>query len=214
MTEKPTTTADTTTTDPTTAHAPSGFIPQPTAADWFGELEAIGADMPARDRYTVAGRVLRLAVDWRLRGVRTAFAGLLPKIQYLFREHNVRDATMRDRSLERAMNDVRLRLRHLADISDAELEEAWSTDLKAVCRFIALISGCAVPEKLERQFPLYTEHRLLPRMRDGLGHAMSALRCTVERWDGNGIYGTRADSGDAVTVGLGAAAAGSSGDYS
>ncbi len=214
MTEKSTTTADTATTDQTGAHAPSGFIPKPTAADWFGELEAIGADMPARDRYAVAGRVLRLAVDWRLRGVRTAFAGLLPKIQYLFREHNVRDATVRDRSLERAMNDVRLRLRHLADISDTELEEAWSTDLKAVCRFVALISGCAVPEKLERQFPLYTEHRLLPRMRDGLGHAMSALRCTVERWDANGIYGTRADSGDAVTVGLGAAAAGSSGDYS
>ena len=73
MTEKPTTTADTTTTDPTTAHAPSGFIPQPTAADWFGELEGIGADMPARDRYTVAGRVLRLAVDYQTTNQRTDY---------------------------------------------------------------------------------------------------------------------------------------------
>ena len=179
------------------------FIPRPTATDFFDDLMAITPDMPARERYGVLGRVLRLAVDDRLRGVKTMFAGMLPKIQYIFREHNMREGT-RDRSLEHAVNDLRVRLRHIDTTSDDTLQQAYTTDLKAVCRFIVLMhSPCTVPEKLERQFARVTEHAYRKRATDAAGHVIDVLRCTVERWDGQHIYGTRADNGDDTVIDYG-----------
>ena len=60
--------------------------------DFFSDLSAaVNGGMKVRERYAVLGRVLRLAVDQRLEGVKVCFAGLYPKIQYLVRECRIRE---------------------------------------------------------------------------------------------------------------------------
>ena len=190
------------------------FIPGPSVSDFFDDLCGISPDLSSRERYGVLGRVLRLAVDDRLRGVNQMFAGLLPKIQYVFREHNLREGT-RDRSLERAVNGVRVRLRHIDTVPDRELRLSWPDDLKAVCRFIAMMNGgCAVPEELERQFGRNVEQEFRHRVKAGDGKALAVLRCTVERWDGRLVYGTRGDTGGEVAVDYTTADKYSLGDWS
>ena len=81
--------------------------------DFFSDLSAAAnGGMKVRERYAVLGRVLRLAVDQRLEGVKVCFAGLYPKIQYLVRECRIRENS-KDHTLVQAINDTRNRLRHI-----------------------------------------------------------------------------------------------------
>ncbi len=153
-----------------------------------------------RTKYGVLRRTLLQAVDKRLEGVRVKFAGLLPKIQYLIREYNIRE-NAKYNSLAVAINAVRVRLLHLETLSDEELNTTFAHDLKAVCRFISHIYGdCDIPQQLTALFPIETENKLPERLKSGKGENISALRCTIEGWDESTIKVIRGDNGMSATV--------------
>ncbi len=167
---------------------------------FFETLEEATSLNDIRTKYGVLRRTLLQAVDKRLEGVRVKFAGLLPKLQYLIREYNIRENAKYD-SLSVAINTVRVRLLQLETLTDEELNTTFPHDLKAVCRFISHIYGdCDIPQQLTTLFPKETEHRLPGRMKSGKGENVAALRCTIEDWDENTIKVIRGDNGMSATV--------------
>lgn len=169
--------------------------------DFFSDLSAAAnGGMKVRERYAVLGRVLRLAVDQRLEGVKVCFAGLYPKIQYLVRECRIRENS-KDHTLVQAINDTRNRLRHIETTGDAELEAAFAGDLKAVCKFVSVVyGGATVPNELERHYERETFHTWRRRLKDAEGEALAVLRCTVERWNDTTVFASRSDTGEDVEV--------------
>lgn len=136
---------------------------------FFETLEEATGLSDIRTKYGVLRRTLLQAVDKRLEGVRVKFAGLLPKIQYLIREYNIRE-NAKYNSLAVAINAVRVRLLHLETLSDEELNTTFAHDLKATCRFISHIYGdCDIPQQLTALFPIETENKLPERLKSGKG---------------------------------------------
>lgn len=181
---------------------------------YFDDLAAISPETHIRIKYQTLGRVLFLAIDRRLEGVTVKFAGPLPKIQYLIREYKIRENT-KDHSLAIAINATRNRLRNIDSISDSELTDAYPHDLKAVCHFISYIfEEHKIPESLSEQFPLETEENYLKRLKDDSGKAVDSLRCTIERWDNDYIYATRADDGTVTHISYNKTDRFSNGDWS
>ena len=167
---------------------------------YFDDLAAIKPETEIRIKYQTLGRVLFQAIDKRLEGVTVKFAGPLPKIQYLIREYKIREDT-KDHSLAIAINATRNRLRHIDNISDSELADAYPHDLKATCKFINYIfSGHAIPESLKEQFPTENQTEYLKRLKDDSGMAVESLRCTIEQWDDEYIYIIRSDNGAPAKV--------------
>ena len=104
-----------------------------TATELFDALVRINPTWKVRTKYGVLREVLTVGVDQQLREVTIKMSGLYAKIDYLVKQHQLRQ---NDRSLSFSINDARNRLRYLSVTPDAELESAWSIDLKAVARFL------------------------------------------------------------------------------
>ncbi len=169
------------------------------ATEYFDTLAQIDAAWPVKRRYGVLNTVLIQAVNQKLSGMKEQFAGLFPKIQYLLRayQRSKRD----DRSLVYDINQVRVHLRQLETTDDAQLEQSYPDDLGAVCRFVSLIyDGCPVPQSLMRQIPDASLRHHPERTSTAPSSVIDALRCTVDSWDDQYIYVTRADDGTQVKV--------------
>ncbi len=167
---------------------------------YFESLEEAVKEKDIRTRYNVLRRTLLQAVDTRLKGVKVKFAGLLPKIQYLIREYNIRE-NAKYNSLALAINKVRIRLLKLETLTDEELESTFAHDLKAVCHFISYINeGKEIPQSLVALFPLETEKKLPGRMKDGAGDNVAQMRCIIEEWDDTTITVVRGDNGQTAKV--------------
>lgn len=169
------------------------------ATEYFDTLAQIDVSWPVKHRYKVLSEVLSQAIDQKLTGMKEQFAGLFPKIQYLLRAYvrSKRD----DRSLMYAINQVRVRLRCLETLADTALQQSYPADLGAVCRFISLIyDGCPVPQTLLRQIPDEVAQARPSVTHDNKAGVIDALRCSVDGWDDQYIYVTRADDGTQAKV--------------
>ena len=147
-----------------------------TATELFDALVRINPTWKVRTKYGVLREVLTVGVDQQLREVTIKMSGLYAKIDYLVKQHQLRQ---NDRSLSFAINDARNRLRYLSVTPDAELESAWSIDLKAVARFLELIYNAEAPQALRAQFPLHSERILPQRLRDSDSEVVDYFRCTI-----------------------------------
>ena len=169
------------------------------ATEYFDTLAQIDASWPVKRRYGVLNNVLTQAVNQKLSGMKEQFAGLFPKIQYLLRAY-LRSKSD-DRSLVYDINQVRVHLRHLETQAEADLQQTYPADLGAVCRFISLIyDGCPVPQSLLQQMPDGDVKAHPSASHDNKASVIDALRCTVDQWDDQYIYVTRADDGSQVKV--------------
>lgn len=168
-----------------------------TATELFDALVRINPTWKVRTKYGVLREVLTVGVDQQLREVTIKMSGLYAKIDYLVKQHQLRQ---NDRSLSFAINDARNRLRYLSVTPDAELESAWSIDLKAVARFLELIYSAEAPQELRAQFPLHSERILPHRLRDSDSEVIDYFRCTILRWDETYIYATREDNDQEVRI--------------
>ncbi len=150
-----------------------------------------------RTRYGILREVLTVSVDEQLQSVTVKLSGLYAKIDYLIKQHHIRQ---NDRSLSFAMNDVRIRLNELHKYTDEELLNTWSIDLRAIATFVALISGEEIPETLKAQFPRHTRRILPKRLQGNDGKGLCYFRCTIVRWDNTHIYATREDTDELVRI--------------
>ena len=136
-----------------------------TAGDFFAELETAAA-MAKADigrAYATVGAVFRRAADQRLLHSGIAFAGMFAKVDHLLRECGVRPP------LTYYINDTRVRLRRLNDLSDAARRRHFAHDLKNVCRFVSVVCGGApVPASLAA---------LLPRTDPAPEHGAALAEC-------------------------------------
>lgn len=161
------------------------------------DLVAIATIPDLRTRYRRLEQTLTLAANEFVGDAGISFSGLFSKTDYLLKQHKSR---LNDRTLPLALNDARIRMRQMELIPDKELADAFTTDLKAVARFIALVAGEPVPEALERLFPLHTERHYRQRMRDEAGHKLAVVRGVIESWDDTYIICTREDTGETMRV--------------
>ncbi len=172
-----------------------------TADDFFETLAHIPQSLSTADAYAVINRAFHLSVDARLKGSLIRFSGFFAKVDYLLKQCS---GQMPDRSLPRAVNDLRIRLRGERDrtggqedgsdtktsSSDAERRQL-EADIATLATFIGLIFGVEVPSGLAKKYP-YTRPKTHKRL-VGEGHT---LRVSAVSIDGRCITATREDTGE------------------
>ena len=153
------------------------------AADFYDELRAAVKGTPAakavRRAYWRFQLILGKFLDQRTASSRVIFAGPFAKMDYLLKEHGA------SWQLSRSANDARRRIRHSGDTDDGELGQTWRDDMQALCRFIAVVDGVAVPADLAAMFPKDGGERQTERTRV-LGDSM---RMIVTSWDDTTVTG-------------------------
>lgn len=171
------------------------LISPETVSEYYDELTNIPENLPIREKYAILNKVFNHVIDQKTKGISLKFTGPFSKIQYLIREYGI------DKSLAMAINDTRVRLRHLAEKEESELISCYFIDLKALCKFISNIyEDVQIPESLSRLFPVETEKYTRKRLKDAFGTSIDYVRCVVNEWDDSYIYATVESTGEDIKV--------------
>ena len=178
-------------TSPTAEEALYSYVPD-TDKDFYEALQPIVQQpQPAiKHIYHTLERVLRQAVDGKLRHNKIHFAGMFAKIDYLVKEFRITSQLAID------INGARNRIRNVASTAPDELRKAFRYDLKTICEFVhELYPDTAIPAFLVKFFP---EDRLttVPSRRL-MGNR---LRISVTTYDDKFIYGTAEESGEQIKL--------------
>ena len=147
------------------------------AAELYADLrEAYNSQLPDyRKAYRLLNKVFLKSLNEHTDFAGVRFGGLFAKTDYLLKEHHA------PRYLQRDVNDARVRLRGLRELSNDDLKQNFAYDWKAVCQFVSLLYGVPVPSFLEARFPARRT-----RTRGELKAA--CIRLVVDRWDDSFIY--------------------------
>ena len=153
------------------------------AADFFAEIEhALSLIPDYRRAYRHLNKTFRKCLNQSTSDVKISLVGTFAKTDYLLKENNA------DKVMVRHTNNLRVRLRKQAELSDAELEKWCYYDIRNLSQFIAFIFNAEVPESLVAVFPAEEEELNVPTL---LG---DSIRLIVNSWDNDFIYGTAEDS--------------------
>lgn len=168
------------------AETVSGNIPRPaygqeSALSFFDELASLNPEQDIKSSYQELRRVFRAAVDQKTTFNTLKLNGLYAKIDYLSREYHI------EKSVFKAANNTRDRLKKLSTFSDKELQRCFPIDLKAVCDFIRAVYDEPIPEDLETKLP-----QEIPAETRSTVEA-PVYRIIVSKWDDKFIYGTSED---------------------
>lgn len=168
------------------AETVSGNIPRPaygqeSALSFFDELASLNPEQDIKSSYQELRRVFRAAVDQKTTFNTLKLNGLYAKIDYLSREYHI------EKSVFKAANNTRDRLKKLSTFSDKELQRCFPIDLKAVCDFIRAVYDEPIPEDLETKLP-----QEIPVETRSTVEA-PVYRIIVSKWDDKFIYGSCED---------------------
>ena len=152
-----------------------------TGKDYYEELlRAVELAPDYTAMYHAFSRTFIKCVEQSTAAMDIHLSGTFAKTDYLLKEHH---ANLQQRN---KVNETRVRLRRLAQLTTDDLQEHHLTDLRNLCLFIHLLFNETIPDTLTARFP--AERPITPR-RQLLG---DCLRVIVERWDKDYLYG-RAD---------------------
>ena len=145
--------------------------------NYFEELEHSVDLKPDYNRiYLAYNQVFQKFLNQKTSQTRINFGGPFAKTDYLLKEYKA------SRKLCKTINDTRVRLRKLSELSVSDKEKYYLFDLENICRFIACVCNCSIPNKLESLFP--TE--ALPYFKPTL--IEECVRAIVEKWDDEYVY--------------------------
>ena len=146
---------------------------------------AVGLEPDWRSVYGRYADVLLRFLDQRTAASPLNFSGPFAKMDHLLKEAKAQ------RQLSMAANAARVRIRRRGDVSGDELRESCRHDLKALCRFIALVDGTPIPASVSALLPADDAVRhAAPRL------LTECMRMIVSLWDDDMIYGTIDGYGD------------------
>lgn len=173
---------------------PSGAYEPDSAADFYEDLAKVTQCLPDyRRAYSRLGHVFQRVLDQQAGFSHVQLVGNFAKTDYLLRESEAAPA------LVRRVNDARVRLRKRGTLDVSTIEQYLMTDLGAVCRFVALIFGVAVPEQLTSLYEGAMEES--DSSQKTVMAQEDCLRLIVTRWDGDSLWGhPEADAASEVQV--------------
>lgn len=153
------------------ANLPRPAYGQESALSFFDELDALKPDEDIKSSYQELRRVFRAAVDQKTNFNTLKLNGLYAKMDYLSREYHI------EKSVFKAANNTRDRLKKLSTFSDKELHRCFPIDLKAVCNFIHAIYDEPIPEDLASKLPKEVPVEVRSTVE------APAYRIIVSKWD-------------------------------
>lgn len=163
------------------ANLPRPAYGQESALSFFDELDALKPDEDIKSSYQELRRIFRAAVDQKTNFNTLKLNGLYAKMDYLSREYHI------EKSVFKAANNTRDRLKKISTFSDRELQRCFPIDLKGVCDFIQAIYNEPIPDdlasKLPREVPVEVRSTI----------EAPAYRIIVGKWDNKYIYGSCED---------------------
>lgn len=151
---------------------------QESASAFFEELERAAAEKgKPRKAYARLQAVMTRFLSERTSATGLVFAGPFARMDYLLKGSH---APWR---LVNASNAARNNIRKFRTIPEKSLREAFPSDLKALCRFIAFIDKADIPEELSALFP--------PDVKEEVERHVLAdeMRMIVDSWDDRYVYG-------------------------
>ena len=163
------------------ANLPKPAYGQESALSFFDELALLHPEEDIKSSYQELRRVFRAAVDQKTTFNTLRLNGLYAKMDYLSREYHI------EKSVFKAANNTRDRLKKLSTFSDKELKRCFPIDLKAVCDFIRAVYNEPIPADLESKLP-----QEIPAETRSTVEA-PVYRIIVSKWDDKFIYGTSED---------------------
>lgn len=163
------------------ANLPTPAYGQESALSFFDELALLEPEQGIKSSYQELRRVFRAAVDQKTTFNTLRLNGLYAKMDYLSREYHIK------KSIFKAANNTRDRLKKLSTFSDNELQKCFPIDLKAVCDFIHAVYDEPIPEDLASKLP----KEVPVEMRSTV--EAPVYRIIVSQWDDKYIYGTSED---------------------
>ncbi len=175
---------DTGNTESVSANLPRPAYGQESALTFYDELATLKPDEDIKSSYQELRRVFRAAIDQKTNFNTLKLNGLYAKIDYLSREYHI------EKTVFKAANNTRDRLKKLSTFSDRELHKCFPIDLKAVCDFIHAIYDEPIPEDIASKLP-----RDIPIETKGTVEA-PVYRIIVSKWDDRYIYGSSEDIAD------------------
>ena len=152
----------------------------------MGQLaDAVRLEPDWRSVYNRYADVLLRFLDQRTAASPLNFSGPFAKMDHLLKEAKAQQ------QLSMAANAARVRIRRRGSTPDDELRESCRHDLKALCRFIALVDGTPIPASVAALLPADDAVRTTaPKL------LTECMRMIVTRWDDDLIYGTIDGYGD------------------
>jgi len=150
-----------------------------TANDYYEELaDALSSVPDYADVYRSLGRIFKRMLNENTMYERIKFGGAFAQTDYLLKKCNA------PLGLQKMVNDMRTRLKRFEDrqAQQRELCDNCTADVEALCRFIAMVYGVAVPVEMAKRFPqrkTTATKRLLTE----------EVRFMVDSWDDKFIYG-------------------------
>ena len=159
------------------------------STNFFEEIDVALTKRPNyREGYKILNQVFKNFLNQKIDGIRIIFSGDFAKTDYLLKEYEA------PRSIIKTINDTRVRLRKLNDLTDADLEKNFLVDVKHLCQFIAFIYQTDIPSRLIKFFPTEIIPSYTPLLVDG------CMRCIVECWDDEYVYVRTEDSNDGELI--------------
>lgn len=150
-------------------------------------LDLMHADTPVRQRYPALREVLRRTAEIGVSQSHLQFKGLFAKLDFIVKENHIPAKVAQQVQFTRKMMDG------IGGRSDEELSESFRHDVKAVALLIA---------HLPQHLPVPTELMLMLPEEDRLSSwgavDTHVVRCLVEEWDDEYIYGTEEQQGSRV----------------
>lgn len=148
---------------------------------YFAELEELMLPVSIRRAYERLAGLFAAFLDESVSGSGIGFAGPFPQTDYLLRRYGA------DRKLRRAVSAARVRFRRHGVTPEAVLVRSLAGDISAFARFVALVSGRAVPASLGAGLQSFDEAGDEVCDRDGdymrvvvLGTDGNMLRCVAD----------------------------------
>lgn len=174
----------------TTPGVANEFYKPEEATDFFRELEAGLRLLPDYRRlYGVYSHVFQKCIDQKINATRLNFSGTFAKTDYLLKEHQA------PKTLVRAANHTRSRLRQREELTDDDLRENYLQDLRNLCRFIACVYEAEIPESLAARFPREEREQSRRELKS------ECMRVIIDSWDKDHIYVNAEDAdGDLLKV--------------
>ena len=157
-----------------------------TASDFYRCVsDAVADSSDVMASYRIFHKVLSQAVAQKVEFERLKLPGLFAKINHLAQEYALPD------SLQRSVNDVRIRLRRLFDNDnkqgctreqEKELHKYLLHDMKAICSFIEAVYAEPVPLSLRELYPRRARKSV------AVTRKSDCVRVMVNKWDEEYIY--------------------------
>ena len=108
-------------------------------------LISVRSPLSVRRKYEILYRTLVSALNFSTQDLSIEFSGSFARLDYLCRELQYRE---KHPAAYRQICRFRGRSTHLRDYSDAQLEQAFQADLRALCAFLSVLYDQPVPKQL------------------------------------------------------------------